>query len=483
MYNHIKLVLLGLLLITSLPSLKAQNEESMFGYNNLSINMINMPSTLVDYRIIVGIPVLAGLDVGLSSKAVTIGDVIGDGGNLAQNLQKLRSNLEYTQYVIGSARQDLFYLGFRELDKMYYFGASMELFAQLDYPKELVDLLLDGNTIPEGQTEKVYNLSGIAVDTRLLGKLYFGYNHRFRTRSGDFTVGARLNIISSGLNFVYRGENLKLTTSSPATEVGHRLSFTGEITSYISGAKWKDGDRSPDFGSAFKDVYSTAFSFANVGTSLDLGLTYQKNHYTHYIGIKNLGGFISNSNDTYVRKEQFVNLKFEGVDIKKTNINAGLFTRWRDQLEGFTDSIAFPDKSSKGQVETVLPLRFRLASMYDFSSTGDGMHRVGGQANYSFLQDFGFWNVDGFYLFDMDYFFQTKVSVGWGSSGLRSGLSFMHAFGPFQMFMGASNVVDMIQLSNFNEGYINFGVSLVADRLFLFRNEEMPRVRIFSQIR
>lgn len=493
--NNLKQLVITFLLLSFLVQkpLNAQFQESTFGFHNNSLNTVRMPGYLLDYRFVIGAPVIGNLNIGLSSQNISLGNIFGLNGanslNMAKNIKTLYDNLEETQFVRTNVQYDLLYVGFRTKDDAFYYsGFSIENTANIDIPKDFLSLVIDGNAIKKNEDYNSINLSGLNADVNLFGKIYFGAAKSFQTRSGRYSVGAKVNVISNGYSMRYRANNYSILTAYSENSAGIDIIVNGEGQLILTGENEEDSKGNVQVTTpSIAENVTQAFSFNELGFSLDLGMLYENYDYTVYFGFDNLIGFINNINNTYKNDFKFEDAIIDPVSLNEisavasTNKSINIYNR---HLNNFKEGIVLPfqnfysfDSLSKADYVISLPTRFKFGYIQEIND----FSRYGVQYNHTFYQDRGYFDATAFYMLDFDYRFQTKFSYTYTTAAHNLGLFFFGNVGAFQLYGGTSNIYQAIKLSSLKETTFQFGMSIVIDRLFLFKDEILPDIRDFSR--
>lgn len=295
---------------------------------------------------------LPGTSFGLfySNNGFTYNDLVSrqQNGSSIADLAKLRGTLKPENYITTAFSVDLFRASFRINKKLLMsLGALGKTYSRLMLPKDVVNLLVDGNhsTISgTGLSTYVFNPQAEALS---LIEMYVGGAYQINSK---LTIGLRLKYLKGLANVSTQNANFSLTTDnsnySIAASGSANIRTSGIFNFSQSGYRFKLGD------------YLT-----NNGIGVDIGATYQvTDKLTLAASLLDIGQITwSNNLYGYSLDPAKANYTFSGFDLNK------LVTNEPNYVQSITDSIQNKFKFIEKSIDpysTVLPMRAYVSASH-----------------------------------------------------------------------------------------------------------------------
>lgn len=332
-------------------------------------------------------------------------------------------------------------------------GHDFHLNAYLNYPKELAELVWNGNAQFIGQEVS------FGPDVALQG-----YNNFYLGGSGEIApgirVGGRFKVLLGIVDLSTQSRNISLSTSDDiyqsTIQADYILNSTGGVT--YNGI---NGETEFDFNDGkfdLKDVFSS-----NYGIGIDLGVQASFDKWSFAASAIDLGAITWRDDPSNLKLQG--DFEYEGLDVVKDallgEVSVGALG---DSLEAAFDVI-----ETNRIYTTSLPNKFYLSSTYNLDRTWsfgaliylenyrEKVHSTFGlsaQGKVSNFLDFG-----AMYSFNEDEPFRLGFNLG-----LRGG--------PFQLVLATDNLITAFQFEESNTANFRFGLNIVAGQI---RKKKKPK--------
>ncbi|TAE81670.1 MAG: hypothetical protein EAY81_09635 [Bacteroidetes bacterium] len=344
---------------TTLPALSRINQSS---YLN--------PAVLPAYKYSLGIPALSGIGTQLGINGLTLTNVtdnIDDSNRI--NLTKLHEDIKGNALGVR-VQTNIELIHFRFKSKKLYWGihANNRVISHIDISKDLLGLVINGNTFYTGKTADASN-------TQITSIAFNEYGVSVARNFNRFNVGVRLKMYQGITAALTDNMVLKQTTPQNPTDPV-RVQLGGIVrTSGITYIKDSIGNRK-----ATNDEKETVIpvNFNNMGTGIDLGLTFDvSNKLTLGASVTDLGANIKWKSRTF-------SYTFNNLDYSFTGLTYDQL-RYDSLRDNYLDSVGklFDFNGADQQFTTAIPTRFFLTANYQLNSKNtigamfQGQYRLG----------------------------------------------------------------------------------------------------------
>lgn len=293
-----------------------------------------------EYKSVVGIPVLSGINFGYMNNSFGIDEVLFkrssyECDSLILDVDALRSKMHKDFRIHTNLDMNILSVAFRTGKKSYFsFDVGVKLDAGFGFDKALVDFIAEGNAPYLGS---VQSLGGMALDASAYVEAAFGYS---RIINDQWTVGGRLKVLFGALDANVK--NTQISLESPANGESVLIKSRQEIylSAPITGIPIGTAMPIEDF---FNDIDFDAElmtdAMSNLGFAVDLGATYKFNDdWTFGASVNDLG-FINWKSNVYklVSDDEF---NWEGADLSNSvNENDPDYVEVDDAFENMVDSL------------------------------------------------------------------------------------------------------------------------------------------------
>lgn len=393
-----------------------------------------------DYgRVFLGIPVLSGLNLHVSSK-LSYGEVISKGSDSTLlHISKAVSNLRAQNGIHAHFNFNLFHLGFRlPSNGVVTLFANERVETDFLFSTRMARFLWEGNTV---FLEKEVNLGRTALNVMHYREMGIGYaqaipqfgvklGFRFKYLQGLFNVGTPASLRATVLT---ENENHQLNVDVT----------NGRIRT--AGAEILTGDQG--------DIGTHLVSNGNTGAAIDLGFEYEYNrYYTIALGVNDLG-FINWKENTKQYSVPDTTVRFTGAQLY------GSHDTFTDSIETFVNRFAEFDDNNE-TYSTMLPTRifgsviYKGFAPFDVISTistriiqGDPRLSFSVGARYSI----GPWLTASANIIKLDQQF------------FNGGLALASKVGPVQIYMASDNVLSW-NATNISAVDFRFGINFIFDK-------------------
>ncbi|MCG8411211.1 MAG: DUF5723 family protein [Bacteroidales bacterium] len=278
----IKKILISLIVFFTTNTLIAQESQTLYYMNRIPQARYLNPAFAPDCNIFIGLPTLSSFYFGLGNNRLVLTDIIIDhpvkgtpitvfhpDANIDSDY--FSSILKERNYLYDNLSTDILSFGFRVQDWYFSMNVSEKLDMAVNYPKDLVKLLLED---PENYTSLSVDLSSFGFNASLYQEYGFGVSKQI---SPKLSVGGKLKIIGGHVNSKtnYSKNKLKLQTNMDS------LYIEGDATIYTTSPYSAETDEKGNFDkfntSSFdvNDALDYALSLQNFGLGIDLGATYK----------------------------------------------------------------------------------------------------------------------------------------------------------------------------------------------------------------
>ncbi len=439
------LLFVGFIFFIGANELFAQQEFTLHMMRTIPQSAYNNPAYVPKFNCYVGLPVVSSIYTSEYSSGFNYNDIFSkraEDDSLILNLENLNNKLKKRNYLINEQEIDVLSFGFRINPKLYFnFNLTGKDVAMMEYPRDILALLVEGNSDYVGQTMDLkLNAHGVGYFETAAG-LSYQVNDRL-------SVGGRLKYLSGVMNVQTNQAEFSLFTDE-----FYELTISGNIDVKTSGVE-----------ELFNDNYSLSFSdlgkyFKNSGVAIDLGATYELTEkLTIGASVSDIGFIKWKSNVAqYSMDSELSEFTWEGLDISK-------LIRDENELDDLLDSLGNSFEFTEtldGSYTTKLPLRAYFTSSYQLPYNAQlGMVLFGEKIDNRILGGLGVVankRIGKYVDFSLSYSFRKDAYNNLGG-GVSLNLP------PFQIYAVSDNLLGAAM--NINEAkYLNFrvGLNLVFD--------------------
>jgi hypothetical protein len=314
-----------------------------------------------------GVPGLSSLYIDLSNNSLSVNKVLQYNKSLDSVIYFLNPNadrniffdaLKNENNFFTNLQEDILSFGFR-VGRMYFtFNSSIKNNIFLNYPKSLAELAINGSDV-----NTITNLKSFKINETAYAEVSLGLSDRI---SDEFTVGARIKVLSGLLNVTTKNNKFLIETYEDQ-EGKFVNSFSTDFALDVYAPYLEDTPNGNDItlDSIFnvKDKpYKSIKPLQSKGFGVDIGISYS--------GIDNMLlsaslidlGFISWKKNVYeykMRSSYSIAGKILGID--------SVENAFKDSPFGsINDSITFSKQSQK--LTTALPTKLYLSGEYFFET-------------------------------------------------------------------------------------------------------------------
>ncbi len=254
-----------------------QNQQILFGFDQLPQTLMLNPGAEVDYDKHFGIPFLSNVffQVGATNKDITYNNIIANSDSNSDILKNIYiQDLKSSDFFKINQKLEIFNAGYRLKNSKYYlsFGMYQELDGYAAYPKDLVNLYYNGDyaengTIRIGEKSNFDNINFIG---ELVGVFHVGVSKKVNER---LNIGARFKILSGSLNINSVNNKGHYILKDDALIYNYSHTFNQiNIAANSSGILNEAGNST--LGSSGEIIGGLFFMGGNIGLGLDFGITY-----------------------------------------------------------------------------------------------------------------------------------------------------------------------------------------------------------------
>lgn len=311
-----------------------------------------------------GIPVLSTAYIDVGNSSLSINKVFQYNSELDSVIfflhpkadrQKFFNALKDKNNVFNTLQSDILSFGFRAGTFYFTFNSALKSNAYATYPKELLDLVINGSDVGD-----IHDIKSLGVNLDIYAEFAFGVSNRI---TDELTIGGKVKLLSGLANITTRNNSFQFETFEDAdSKFINRITSDVSVFMYAPYLKDIPFDNNIPFDNLFqiKDKPWKAIKpFESKGFGVDLGVIYSgvENLYLS-AGVVDLG-YLSWSKNTYEYKMRSSYI-LSGVNID--NIKDTLEDAFTNFFGSIADSVTF-SKSSKSYT-TALPTKVYLGGEY-----------------------------------------------------------------------------------------------------------------------
>ena len=297
---------LWFLLILLIHKIVAQNKQIGYDFAELPQTLLLNPASETNYKFHIGLPLLSGFSTEIRSTGFVLSDVFAeDNRNINDKIATLISTVDANDFLKINTQIEVVSVGFRLNNKMYLsFGFYQELDAIGYFPKDFLVLFTEGNN---QYINRNFSISQVNYKLDLFGVFHAGISKKMNEK---LTLGARLKIYSSSINFESKNNTGTFTTVEDSNNLYTHYFNNFNATFRTSG--FIDANTNQYLEDPTEYVKNTFFG-GNLGLGFDFGVTYHINSQLKFsASILDLGYIHHKKNIKNTRVAG--NFVFEGTD-------------------------------------------------------------------------------------------------------------------------------------------------------------------------
>ncbi len=424
----------------------AQQDLTMYNMNSVGESIEVNPSLMPENKGFIGLPGISYNYFLFSNNSFTYRDIhtVRSDDSTEINVDNAISKLNNKNFFTTQARINL--LGFGFHIKKNYFSGNISERANFSFvfPKELLQLISQGNGPFIGQT---LDFSNMGFDGTHFREYTFGWAREVSTK---LTLGVRLKYLYGMENYSSSIEDLSLTTDPNDYGITTNTKITINSSTPSNNAESYDQFNGLGWG-----AYVSKLN--NKGYGGDFGATYKLNEkWSFNTSVLDLG-YINWKNDVKNYVTDAGTYRFDGVDISEfVSDSSGSGSSTLDTL-----SSTFKTEETSNSYTTYLPTHVYLTSSFkinDKSSASALLHATFFKNTIQPTYTLGYNVKVGRHLrlaANYSYINQNFNNIGLGMT--------VNA-GPFQYFATTDNIIGALDPLSNNTAHVHFGFNLIFGR-------------------
>jgi hypothetical protein len=434
-------IVLGLMVYAG----KAQQELSTHFMRGLWQANFTNPALLPEAKLTIALPNVFN-DLYFSD--ITYNDIVktNGAGETVVDLRGIADVLSDKNFLREVPMINTFGIGFRTERLFVSLSHAIRGNAFLKYPKELIEVVAEGNAQFIGQPIEI----GPDFQVSTFHEISLGLGYRINPM---LTVGGRIKVISgiADLSTDRNRNRLQLLTSDDVYQLQLTSNYLVNSSRFLNYDGFSDIDLDPDFGNGLGE----GFFQGNISLGFDIGAQLRVGRLDVSLSILDIGQL---SWEESVENYRYVDeYEYDGIDIENILLDNETGIQIVDTLRNiFQGDVSFSSYTSP------LGTRMYLSSTYLLNNTW----RIGGVA---YAENFrGEWfpavgvNIQGrpnqFIEFGVLYSYRDRR---FDNLGLNLGLK----LGPVQFIAASDNLLSAIDIGNANSANFRVGVNLALGRV------------------
>jgi len=432
--------LLSLCLILPFSS-KAQVDHTLYGFRTLpQVTMTNpahIPLSKINFTMIPG---LSSASVAFNNSGFTYSNLVDE------SIESTVENLRERNFVDFKLDNEWLHFGMKIAKKNYlHLSISERARAQIQYPKDLITLLWEGNGRSLlGQTA---DLSNMAVNLMHYREYAVGFA---REVTDELTLGARAKYLNGFSTFYTRRSQFGLNTDSTSFD----LTMTGNFEVNSAGLPLS-GDSTFTYNPLFTN---------NSGVAFDLGLAYRsKTGFGFSLSALNLGSITwRDKTESYTNED--ISFVYRGIPINNIfvtddstaasaveELRDTLLSEFNTEVDNQSFSTVMPAQLFLGFSQQLLNERL-LISLVGNGVIQNGYFRGGARlgATVTVGKILGLTANYGVY----------------GNSPFNLGFGFSVTPGPVQFYMLTDNVIGLPLWDKHKNVHVRFGFNITIGKQY-----------------
>jgi len=462
-------------LFFSIQYVSTQNKQILYGFDEIPQSVLLNPSTNLDNRFFVGMPLLSHIHANVGSSGVNAFDLFADDNrDFNSRLRDVIYSLDNRDFVAVNQQLELFSGGFsygRGLVKTNYlsFGMYQETDIIAYIPKDYAILMYEGNA---GNIGRTFDLSDANFRGEVLSVFHVGSTKRINPK---LEVGARFKIYSSIANMTSTSNSGRFLTVEGQNNIYNHI-FDLDLSVQTSGIDSLIEDENSDITDDISTLRRRMFFGGNLGLGFDIGFTYKPTEQLTIDASLLDVGFIRHTKDVESYTVEGV-YEFEGINPLFPEVSDGQTAEdyWNEVADEFED--LFEVDTTTTAYTTWRPVKLNAAVRYAF-----GKKNQGNDCN-CLNDDVGYINEIGAQLFAIKrprspqfaltgYYYRrvfkalrAKLTYTVDSFSFTNvGLGISTHFGPVNFYLMADNLLEYRNLARANSASFQLGFNFVFDK-------------------
>lgn len=281
----------------------AQTDFTMFSLRNVQQSRYTNVAFMPDRKVNIGFPLLNSLYFSADHNGFAWNDLFQptpNGDSLTLNMDNAIAKMNDVNRLAFNSRIDLLHFGFRVKKNYFSFNVTEKANFTFSYPKELVQLVWEGNG--KNLLGQRASFDGIGFDGMHYREHGFGYT---REVNDNLTVGGRVKWLQGSVNVWSKNTSFGLSTDATS----YALTIDGNYDIYTSGLA-PLLDSTAEF-----DAQTFLYGTENTGIGIDIGGVYNFNERLEVSAAVNDIGSIAWNTDVARYTAEGGSFSFEGIDL------------------------------------------------------------------------------------------------------------------------------------------------------------------------
>ncbi len=278
-------ILISSFLITFLCS--AQNKQLLYDFVGIPQSLMLNPAVDFQGKFHIGIPGLSQLSLHGGFSGFSAYDLLADNSvPVNDKIKNIYDSFGKTEFMSLNQQLEILNIGFRHPNSDYIsFGYYQELDVLFKFPKDLVDLFYNGNTV----LNRKYSIRNLSAQAELLGVFHVGISRKI----SSFTrMGARVKIYSSVASISTKKNKGYIYTENGTENIYRQHLENVDVLLETSGVDLPDDmDTGPTY------IKSQFLLGGDLGLGVDFGFTYTPEKQWEVTGSIQDLGFIYYTNN------------------------------------------------------------------------------------------------------------------------------------------------------------------------------------------
>lgn len=431
--------LISVLLIGLASHSLAQVEHTLYGFHTLpQVTMMNpahQPYSKINTTLLPG---LSSTAFSFNNSGFTYSDLVDEG------IDQAVGNLRERNFIEFKLDNEWLHAGFKIAKKNYlHFSISDRLRAQIQYPRDLIVLLWEGNG--RSLLGETADLSNLAVNLSHYREYAVGFS---RQVTNELNLGIRAKYLNGFADFYTRQSEFGLSTDSTSFD----LAMTGSFQVNSAGLPL---DSTVNYNALFSN---------NNGFAVDLGMSYRsKSGFGFSLSALNIGSITWKENvESYTNDN--ISFTYRGIPVNNLftaddSTAASSITEFRDTVvEKFsttTDNRSYrnnlPSQIFLGFSQSLLEEKLIL-SLLGNGVIQDGYFRGGARLGATVT---------------VGKFLGVTANYGiYGNSPVNIGFGFSITPGPVQFYVLTDNIIGVPLWDKHKNVHLRFGFNLTFGKQY-----------------
>lgn len=263
-------VLLFLLIICYCLSIKAQNKQFLYGFQEIPQSLLENPGGEVNFTKHISIPFLSGIYIDAGTNNNLISNLFSnDRDDIGDKYERIIHQLSAKDFISVNEQLDIINIGYKLKNGKDYinFGLYQELDLIVYHPKDIAILYYQGNKDANGNLDlnRRYQISDINYKSDVIGVFHVGISRRLNRK---LTIGARAKVYSGAFNVQSLKNKGTILTRQDLNN--NPQAVLDNVYATISRSGLTGISKENFVGTAIKNT----LSFKNFGLGFDIGFTY-----------------------------------------------------------------------------------------------------------------------------------------------------------------------------------------------------------------